>query len=382
MSNWKAWAVAILALAASGGGGGMAAERKPAASPRASVAHAQPMPRYQHVFVIIGENKGYKQLMDRPDWTPVLHRLASEYGSATQFYAEVHSSEANYIAMLGGDTFGIHDDDAFYCHAGMKDSSCEESNTPGYVNHDLVARSLMDQLSAKGLTWKAYMETIPAPGSLVPRWPSPDYPAPGMANALYAAKHNGFVNFKRVNEEPYRELAQHFVGFTQLQKDLAADTMPSYAHIVPNQCNDMHGAGGPNVPADCTGSDSPALIRRGDAVIGTLVDQIMHSKVWSDPGNSAIVVTFDENNKSERNIGAQGCCGYDPKSRANFGGGHIVTIVIANHGPRHLADPTPYNHYSLLRTTEAAFGISQYLGQAGNTSKGVVTMTPLFAVFR
>jgi hypothetical protein len=144
----------------------------------------------------------------------------------------------------------------------------------------------------------------------------------------------------------------------------------------------MHGLDEPNAPADCRGSDSPALIRRGDAEIGMLVSKIMQSKVWSDPGNTAIVVTFDENNKGERHWGTQGCCGYDPRSAANFGGGHIVTIVITNHGPRGIADATPYNHYSLLRTTEAAFGINEYLGQAANANKGVVTMGPLFAVKR
>ena len=98
------------------------------------------------------------------------------------------------------------------------------------------------------------------------------------------------------------------------------------------------------------------------------------------PDNTAIVITFDENDAAERNTGPQGCCGYDPHSKANFGGGHIVTIVITNHGPRHLADATPYNRYSLLRTTEAAFGINQYLRHAADPSKGVVTLTPLFAV--
>ena len=339
-----------------------------------------PMPRYQHIFVIVEENKGYDQIMDHPAWSPVIHRLAKDYGIATQFYAEVHSSEADYIAMLGGDTFGIHDDDAFYCHQGVKDRFCADADEPGYADHDLTAPSLMDQLDAKGLTWKAYMQDIPSAGSLVPRWPTPDYPVPGTPDELYAAKHNGFVNFKKVNEAPFRELEHHFVGFAQLDKDLADDTMPTYAHIVPNQCNEMHGRGGANVPTDCTDADLPGLIKRGDAEIGTLVDKIMQSKMWRDPGNSAIVITFDENNKEERKIGPQGCCGYDPHSKANFGGGHIVTIVVTNHGPRHLADATPYNHYSILRTTEAAFGIDQYLAHAADTDKGVVTMTPLFAV--
>jgi phosphatidylinositol-3-phosphatase len=340
------------------------------------------MPQYQHIFVIVAENKGYDELMDHPEWTPSIHRLANQFGMATQFYAEVHSSEGNYIAMLGGDTFGIHDDDAFYCHAGRQDTACRHSGERGYADHDRTSTSLMDQLSSRGLSWKAYLEDLPAPGSLVPSWPTPGYPSAGLPDDLYAAKHNGFVNFRSVNRAPYPELAWHLVGFAQLDADLAAGTMPSYAHIIPNECNDMHGLGGARVPADCSGSSSPALIKRGDAEIGMLVAKIMNSKLWSEPGNTAIVVTFDENNEAERYFGAQGCCGFDPRSTANFGGGHIVTIVITNHGPRHVVDPTPYNHYSLLRTTEAAFGISDYIGHANDEAKGVVTMTPLFAVER
>jgi phosphatidylinositol-3-phosphatase len=340
------------------------------------------MSPYQHIFVIVAENKGYDELMGHPEWTPVIHRLAEQYGIATEFYGEVHSSEGNYLAMLAGDTFGIHNDDAFYCHAGVEDAACKHSSERDYPDYDLKARSLMDQLTKKGLSWKAYLEDIPAPGSLVPNWPTPDYPSAGLPNELYAAKHNGFVNFRSVNQAPYPELASHFVGFRQLARDLAAGTMPSYAHIIPNECNDMHGLTGQNVPRDCEESDVPALIRRGDTEIGMLVSKIMQSRTWSDPGNTAIVVTFDENNNAERYFGAQGCCGYDPKSIANFGGGHIVTIVITNHGPRHVADSTPYNHYSLLRTTEAAFGINEYLAHAADRKKGVVTMNPLFDVAR
>lgn len=350
----------------------------------AAEARRPQMPKYDHIFVIIGENKGFDQLMKRPDLTPNLHRLAAEYGLATQFFAEVHSSEGNYIAMVGGDTFGIHDDDAFYCKAGLKDEFCEKSNEPGYADHSISAASLMDQLTARHLTWKGYFEDLPAPGSLVPRSPTPMYPVSGKPAELYAAKHNGFVNFVSVHNAPYADLKAHFVNFGQLDADLASGNLPNYAHIVPNQCNEMHGLGSddaPVVPAGCSEErDKSAVIRRGDAEFAMLVDKIVHSKVWSEKGNVAIVVTFDENNKEERKAGPQGCCGYDPNSRANFGGGRIVTIVITNHGPRHVVDPTPYNHYSLLRTTEDAFGIDQLLGHAADAGKGVVSMAPLFAV--
>ena len=88
----------------------------------------------------------------------------------------------------------------------------------------------------------------------------------------------------------------------------------------------------------------------------------------------AIVITFDEGSGGDR----ASCCGVTPTAASNYGGGHIPTIVITNHGPRGLADDTPYNHYSLLRTLEDAFGVDTYLGHANDREKGVLPMTRLF----
>jgi phosphatidylinositol-3-phosphatase len=335
------------------------------------------VPRYEHIFLIIEENRSYTEIIGEQSIAPNINRLAHLYGLATQFYAEVHPSEGNYVAMLGGDTFGIHDDDAFYCKPNTSDTYCPGSGRPGYVDHSVSQRSLVDQLEARGLTWKAYMESIPTAGSTVARWPKSDQP--GVPAELYAVKHNGFMSFSRVQNDPQR--AQKIVGFDTLLNDLAAGKMPNYAHIVPNQCNEMHGRDdGPMTPEDCRKSNTSGLIKRGDKVVGDLVEKIMHSSVWQKRENVAIVITFDENGKAERNQGPQGCCGYDPASAANFGGGRIPTIVIANHGVRNVSDPTPYNHYSLLRTTESAFGIDEYLAHAADRAAGVVDMTALFAV--
>src|ERR1700694_5335774 len=92
------------------------------------------VPRYEHIVVIVEENKNYEQVLN-PAAAPNIAALAAQYGDAAQFFSEVHPSEANYVAMLGGDTFGIHDDDAFYCHARMQDSSCPGAFAPGYADH-------------------------------------------------------------------------------------------------------------------------------------------------------------------------------------------------------------------------------------------------------
>jgi len=166
------------------------------------------------------------------------------------------------------------------------------------------------------------------------------------------------------------------VSFDQLLEDLARGQLPNYAHVVPNQCNDMHGRSGPNVPDDCDFDNDDGRIARGDRTIRELVAAIQASPIWSAPGNSAIVITWDEDDDPHEKTGIQGCCGYDPNSAANFGGGHIATIVITNHGPRGITDDTPHNHYSLLRTTEDAFCIREYLGHAKDAD--VVPMTKLF----
>jgi len=223
------------------------------------------------------------------------------------------------------------------------------------------------------------MESIPEPGSGAVRWPTLENPVRGIPAELYAVKHNGFMSFQRVQNDPHR--SAKIVGFDALERDLTSGNLPNYAHIVPNQCNDMHGRDqGPDIPADCNKSNPEDLIKRGDRVAGELVASIMRSPIWSAPGNVAIVITFDENGKAERNAEAQGCCGYDPASRANFGGGRIPTVVITNHGVRGVLDATPYNHYSLLRTTESAFGIDGRLANAGNIAAGVTDMSALFAV--
>ena len=341
-------------------------------------ANAEPaVPHYAHIVLIIEENHTADQIIGNAT-APNINRLAKTYGYASEFYAERHPSEPNYVAMLGGNTFGISDDDAFYCKPGLKDWACPESGRLGYVDHTISSPSVADQLTQHGLSWKGYFEDLPAPGSLAYRWPSPKEPVPGKPDALYASKHNGFVNFKSVQGDPLR--ASHLVGFDALVKDLALATFPAYSWIVPDQCDDMHGMSGDYVPADCEKGNSKGLVARGDATIGKLTATLMQSAAWKSADNMAIVITFDENDDDRPGRHPAGCCGSGPSDPDNPGGGWIPTIVITNHGPRGFVDPTPYNHYSLLRTTEAALGITTYLGHANDTAKGVTVMAPLFAV--
>lgn len=356
------------------------------------------IPRYDHIFTIIEENKSAAQIIGQT-FAPNINSYAGTYGSASNYYGVVHPSEGNYVAMIGGSTFGINNDDAYYCSAGSSAPNCFNSAQPNYANHTVTGPSLLDQLTATGRTFKGYYEDLPADPKAVNSAPLPYTGTPNppstSTNTLYASKHNAFINFASVQADP--SIGSKIVGLSNLASDLASGNVANYIHIVPNQCNEMHGLNAGSAPScdygafgvNTADANTQVLINKGDAVIKGLVDQITGSSIWSK-GNNAIVLSWDEDNFVAPFT--QGCCGSDPASAANFGGGRVAQVVITSNGPRGVTDSTPYNHYSFLRTVEDAFGLydpsqyaqgsaglAGYLNMAGDLQGGVVAETALFA---
>jgi len=311
------------------------------------------VPHYQHIVEIMMENTSYGTIIGNAN-APHLNALASTYGLATDYFGVTHPSEPNYMAAIGGSFFGVQDDNQFYCTPALAitDPTFCAGTT---VNHTVSAQSIADQLTAAGMTWKGYFQSLPpAPTTYVKTGASANGPYtfkyPSNAVALYASKHNPFVNFTGTQDD-----VADMVPDTQLATDLAHNALPNYSMIVPDQCNDMHGTGG-----------CGPLIQAGDAYVNNTVNEIMASKQWSE-GRNAIVITWDEDDFSDSGQLGTGCCGSDP------GGGHVATIVITNRTTSHITDATPYNHYSLLRTMEEAFGLP-CLANACD----VTPMSPLF----
>ncbi len=282
------------------------------------------VPHYDHIFVIVDENKDLNRVIGAPA-APHITSAAVTYGYASHYDAVAHPSEPNYVAIVGGDTFGIRNDGPFTKNA-------------------VDAPNLATQLDTAHLTWKGYYEDIPAPGSLV------------TYKGLYASKHSGFLNFVDVQRDPNR--LAHLVGFDQFDRDAADDRLPNFALIVPNLCNDMHGVAAAGVSSNCWPFRTSALISRGDAAFEDIIERLTATPAWKSTQNVAIVLVFDEDDGG----GTEG------------GGGRVPAIVMTNHGPRHFVDATPYTHYSLLRTIEEAFGLSP-LARAGEA----VPMTALFS---
>ncbi|MEO8926484.1 MAG: alkaline phosphatase family protein [Caulobacteraceae bacterium] len=308
----------------------------------AAMAQTGVVPAYDHVFLIIEENHGLAQIIGNPA-APNMTALLHTYGLATSYFSTTDPSAPNYVAMLGGDAFGIADDNAYYLHL-------------------LDKPNLMSQLDQAGIPWKGYLQSMPHRGYLGLCFPGRCNGVPDVS-ALYGTKHNGLVYFRHNIATGAKR--DKMAPITELAADLAAGP-PRFRYIVPDHCTDMHGS-----PPWCGDSGNPGgkldnvLVSRGNAYVAQLVAMITAAPFWPT-GNNAIIITFDEGN------GTGGCCDAIP------GTGRVYTAVITSRGPRGLVDDTHYNHYSLLRTIETAFRVG-CVGFACDTAN-VPVMTPLFAV--
>jgi hypothetical protein len=294
---------------------------------------------------------------------------------------------------------GFHGTDAV---TPVLDNTQNETSVPPLTNLDGVhgipadtnisGMTIADQLVKAGKSWKSYQEGLPLNGADGVNVSDGFYTVGGnnalgqnvtsnfalLSTAgnpvsaddvvyLYAVKHNPFAYFASVQQgtDPALSLkrVEPFEGLRGLYADLKKGSVPDFAFIAPNQCNDMHGRGNGtafcNYDADDNGTQSglnPSLIMEGDLSLQRVVTAIKASPVWQD-SKSAIVVLWDENDYST--------------TTSN----QVVTIVDTNYGPHKVRSNQFYTHYSLTKSLEGAFGLP-CLNHA--CDKGVDVMADLF----
>src|SRR5262245_46342207 len=76
---------------------------------RPSLATSNSTPAFSHVFEIVLENHEASSIIGSSS-APYINSLAQKYGLATNYYGIRHPSLPNYLALIGGDTFGITSD--------------------------------------------------------------------------------------------------------------------------------------------------------------------------------------------------------------------------------------------------------------------------------
>ncbi|HEV2242303.1 MAG TPA: alkaline phosphatase family protein [Streptosporangiaceae bacterium] len=309
----------------------------------ASASPAPSVPRLAHVFVIMEENNGFHDIIGNRA-APNLNYLARTFGLETDYFGvSPCCSESNYVGLLGGNTFGVNSDDAYW-------------------KNRVAAPSLISQLDHAGISWKAYLQALPHPDYQGICYPAKCNGAPD-SDPLYVSKHDGIQNYT-TSHNPFDFSRQVPIG--ELARDLRDGAVPRFSYVIPDECHDMHGD-----PPYCLDSgnifdpQNQHLVAVGDAYAGQLVAEITHASFWHKADN-AILITFDEGDNSA------GCCD------ANPGAGQVATIVITSHGPRGVKDASPANHYSLLSTIQHAFGLGCL--QFTCDTKHVQPLTKLVAV--
>jgi phosphatidylinositol-3-phosphatase len=367
------------------------------------------VPRLDHVFVIVMENHGYKQIIGNAN-SPFMNQYASSVNSARNYFAVAHPSllndnspdwhNSNCLTNLASGTPSL-DNGQFgdICPIGGTgedaatpaiDYTNETSGPPGTNNIDGVqsipaatntsGKTIGDQLVDWGKSWKSYQENLPARG------------ADGVNNSdgffisnaeitaampgekqtlinLYAVKHNPFAYFQSVQEgQNSHNSLKNVVGFQGahgLFEDLGSGHVPNLAFIAPNQCNDQHGRGNAGPTCDFDPSDNgtqvglnPALMYQGDLTLRAIIQAIHDSPVWHE-GRNAIVVVWDEND-------------YSVAPTTN----QVLVTVETNYGPHGAKSPKFYTHFSLLKSLEAGFHLP-CLNHACDANTAV--MTDLFA---
>lgn len=220
-----------------------------------AVMPAEALPAFSHIFLIIMENREADTVIGSPE-APFLASLASRFALASRYYAVAHPSLPNYLALTGGDTFGIATD-------------C--------TNCPIDGPNLVDQLEEHHKTWSAYLEGFPGACSSA------------ISADGYAKKHNPFMYYTDIAGNPSR--CMRVVSLDLLHQDLAQDSVADFVWITPSLCHSMH---------DCS-------TQEGDRWLGSIVPQVLASPAWKERG--VLFIVWDEGTTRA------GCCGHSGGGR-------------------------------------------------------------------
>ena len=166
--------------------------------------------------------------------------------------------------------------------------------------------NLGSELLGAGDTFVGYSEGLPSTGSQT------------CSSGEYASKHSPWVNFTNVpaaDQQP----------FSAFPSSSNYASLPTLSFVIPNLDDDMH----------------DGTIQEGDT---WLQNNLSSYATWAKTHNSLLVVTWDEDDYTESN--------------------QVPAIIVGQGVTPGTYDET-VNHYNLLATLEAMYGLGQVGGSAG-----------------
>jgi hypothetical protein len=373
-----------------------------ATSPAVTMKEAQQLsmsiegiPRYDHIFVIMLENKATSSIKNS-QFAPKINNYLNAGAQFTSYYSTGNPSEPNRLAVVAGDDFGVTDDSGWNCRpAGDTADAPEDAMPPGMAdtcinatNHNIkTSPDLLSTLTNNGMTWRIYNESqtpardwrqsnvsdtgIVAPDKIY----AADSPVGAIGNpnlmvamssSLYATKHNSSLPFQAVRssaefvpsnrtlgggqwDEALKASPKTPAGWNvdQFSDDLLSGDVGQFNILEPDQCDDMHGVtvtgtdsvtGASGTASDCGGS---AIILRGDNYTDYLIKKIQASPLWNNPQKRVgIVMMFDEGSAT---TGMNSCCGWNPSAGSSIAGKSLGTLVKNADGSVSVQEVAHYN---------------------------------------
>jgi hypothetical protein len=370
------------------------------------------LPPVKHVFLIMLADQPYAAVFGPSSTAPYLAGTLEHRGELlVRYYAVAHDELANGIALLSGQgpTPQTEVNCPTYAPIAPTTAGAEEQVAGQGCVYPSSTKTLMGQLTAKHLTWKAYVEGMdsghgggpatclhPAVGAadatLDPTPPvaattgvpaidqvPPAYEA--LSGADYATFRNPFVYFESVIDAP--ACAADDVSLSELAGDLSAPARtPALSYIVPSLCDD-------GSPIACA-PGSPAGLAPADTFLHKVVPEILASKAYKHGG--LLVITVDQAPSTGVDADSSSCCGQPtfpalPPPPAlpgggtarPTGGGQVGALLLSPYVKGGTTNQETFNHFSLLRTIEDLFGLG-HLGYAA-ASKATSFEAPVFSAY-
>jgi phosphatidylinositol-3-phosphatase len=338
-------------------------------------------PPVGHVFVVVLENENADVTFSPDSPAPYLSQTLPSRGAfIPEYYGVTHLSLGNYVAMVSGQ--GSNPETQADCQFFTEFVGGVIGPDGQALGHGCVypatVKTIADQLTARGRTWKGYMEdmgndtTREAALCGHPAINTHDNTQTATPQDQYATRHNPFVYFHSIiDNHVYCE--QHDVPLTQLPADLAkAKNTPNFSFITPDLCNDGHDGDG--TPGSCADGGPGGLVA-ADAWLREWVPRITGSAAFKRDG--LLLVTFDEAEAEGATADASACCNEAqfPNTPNNGGpvpgrgGGRVGAVALSPFIRAGTVTSRPYNHFSFLRSAEALLGLP-FLGYAGSPDPG------------
>jgi acid phosphatase len=275
----------------------------PVGSAGARISWPAGHPVYDHIVIVVEENKDYEQIDSNPAAPYINGTLKAEGATLVQMYAEEHNSEGNYFWLFSGSNQSVGFDDQI--------PSAKKS-----------ASNVGAQLIAAGRSFKGYSEGLPQIGSTV------------SVSGRYDRTCVPWISFANIPDGTTVATSSN-LRFDDFPTDF--HDLPTVAFVIPNMVNNMHDGA------------IPSNIRTGDTWLRKHLDGYYQ---WAKQHNSLLILTFDENDHT----GARGLtdpAAVDP-SRRN----RIITILAGAHIKQgEYSEAKGVTHVNLLRTLEAMYGL-------------------------